>query len=380
MYAPERVVTNHDLAQIMDTSDEWIRTRTGIERRHYAAEGEATASMAIEAARAALSVADSDPLEIGLVLVATMTPDYGTPSTACLVQNALGAVHAGALDVNAGCSGFVYALAMAHGAIASGEHEQVLVIGADTMTRVVNMQDRATAVLFGDGAGALLLRASDGEAGVLATLLGADGSGADVLMVPAGGSARPTTAETVAEGLHYMTMEGNQVFRFATRVVPRAIEAVVKKAGLALADVDWFVPHQANLRIVEAAARRLDVGMGRFCLNLHEYGNTSSASIPIALCEAVQNGSVQPGQHAVLVGFGAGLTWAAAVVRWGPSVSETPAVFYRRLWRWMVYRWAAAHTAWRRTLRGSGERLGRHWPALRGIHKSRQSARDDPQP
>jgi 3-oxoacyl-[acyl-carrier-protein] synthase III len=357
MYAPERVLTNGDLAAVMDTSDEWIRTRTGIERRHVAAEHQATAAMAIEAARAALGVADADPRELDLVLVATMTPDTWMPSTACAVQAALGALRAGAVDLNAGCSGFVYALAMAHQAIASGEHERVLVIGADTMSRIVNQEDRATAVLFGDGAGAVLLQAGEGPAGVLATVLGSDGSGGDLLTIPAGGSALPASADTVAQGLHYLEMDGRQVFRFASRVVPRVIEQVLAKAGLQVGEVDWFIPHQANLRIIEAAAKRLQVDESRFCVNINEYGNTSAASVPIALCEAVESGQIEPGQQLVMVGFGAGLTWAAVALRWGPSVQEVTAAFYRRWLRWVIYRWAEFHTRWLRLVRHGAGRV-----------------------
>ncbi len=348
MYAPERVVSNDDLAEIMDTSDEWIRTRTGISRRHIAAPDQATAAMAIEAARAALAVADADPRDVDLVIVGTMTPDTWMPSTACAVQNALGAVHAGAMDLNAGCSGFVYSLALAHQAIISGEHDLVLVIGADAMSRIVNPRDRGTAVLFGDGAGALLLHASEGEAGILATALGADGSGGDLLKVPAGGSALPASAETVAQGLHYLQMDGRQVFRFATHIMPRVIEQVLERANLTLDDVDWIIPHQANLRIIEAAAKRLQIEESRFFVNLGEYGNTSAASVPIALCEAVEGGQVQPGQCLVLVGFGAGLTWAATALRWGPTVQEAPTTFYRRWLRHVIYRWAALRTRWSR--------------------------------
>jgi len=357
MYVPERIVTNDDLAQVLDTSDQWIRERTGIERRHFASDAQATSAMAIEAAREALRVADADPYDIDLVLVSTMTPDFPTPSTACLVQDALGAIHAGALDVNAGCSGFVYALALAREAIVSGEQDVVLVIGAETMSRMVDMQDRSTAVLFGDGAGALLLRASEGPAGVLATVLGADGSGGDLLMVRAGGSALPASEETVAKRQHYLTMDGNQVFRFATRVLPRAVEQVVERAGLTLGDVDWVIPHQANVRIIEASARRLGLAMERFYVNVNEYGNTSAASIPIAVCEAVRRGEVMPGQRLVLVGFGAGLTWASALVQWGPSVQEARAVLYRRIWRWLLYHWADLRSRLRRLSRIALDRL-----------------------
>ncbi len=368
-YVPERVVTNSDLADMMDTSDEWIKTRTGIERRHIAAESEATADMAIEAAREALAVADADPRELDLVIVGTVTPDTCMPSTACLVQNALGAFRAGALDLNAGCSGFVYALAMGHQAIASGEHDLVLVVGADTMSRIVNQQDRSTAVIFGDGAGAVLLRASEGPAGVRATALGSDGSGGDLLVVPAGGSAMPASAETVAQRLHYLTMDGRQVYRFASRTVPRVIEQVLEKAEISLDEVDWIIPHQANLRIMEAVAKRLHLPDAKFYANIDEYGNTSAASVPIALCEAVEKEYISPGQKIVLVGFGAGLTWAAVALEWGPSVQEISAVFYRRWLRWVVYRWADVHTRWMRFARSSGTRAWlaakRRWRSLR---------------
>jgi 3-oxoacyl-[acyl-carrier-protein] synthase III len=366
---PERVVTNDDLSEVMDTSDEWIKTRTGIERRHIAAEHQATADMAIEAARAALAVADADPRELDLVIVGTVTPDTYMPSTACLVQNALGAIRAGALDLNAGCSGFVYGLAMGHQAIASGEHDLVLVVGADTMSRIVNQEDRSTAVIFGDGAGAVLLRATEGTAGVRATVLGSDGSGGDLLLVPAGGSAMPASPETVAQGLHYLSMDGRQVFRFASRTVPRVIEQVLEKANLTLDDVDWIIPHQANLRIMEAVAKRLHLPDEKFYANIDQYGNTSAGSVPIALCEAVERQYIQPGQQIVLVGFGAGLTWAAVALEWGPSVQEISAVFYRRWLRWVVYGWADVHTRWLRFARSRGTRAWlaarRQWDRMR---------------
>lgn len=339
------MLSNDDLVQRLDTSHEWIVERTGIERRHIAGEREASAHMAIEAARAALQVADADPRDVDLIVVATATPDYAMPSTACLVQDALGATRAGAYDLNAGCSGFVYALTVAHQAIASGEHALALVIGVDTLSRVVDWQDRSTCVLFGDGAGAVLLRATEGPAGVLATLLGSDGAGADLLIIPAGGSAMPASHETVEARQHYLQMNGREVFRFAIRVAPRAVEQVLAKAGLSLAEVDWVIPHQANLRIIEAIAKRLDLPTERFVTNLHEYGNTSAASVPIALCEALRDGRIQLGQHLVLVGFGAGLTWAAVALQWGVSPEEIAASRLHNWLRWLLYRWAALRTA-----------------------------------
>ncbi|OGO05531.1 MAG: 3-oxoacyl-ACP synthase [Chloroflexi bacterium RBG_13_56_8] len=346
-------MTNDDLAQILETSDGWIKSRTGIERRHIAGPGETTAQMAIEASRAALRVADVDPRDIDLVIVGTVTPNHIFPATACQVQDALGAVRAGAFDLNAVCSGFVYALVTGHQAIASGEHRLVLVVGADTMTKMVDWKDRSTCVLFGDGAAAVLLRASEGSAGVLATLLGSDGSGGDLLTVPAGGSAIPVSAETVERGLHYLRMDGQGVFRFATRVMAQATEQVVKKAGLKMQDIDLIIPHQANLRIISTAAKRLKLPMDRFVVNLQEYGNTSAASVPIGLCEAVESGRINSGQNLVLVSFGSGLTWAAVALRWGVTPSKAISPKYRIWWRWLLYRWAAIH----RWLRQAPRRL-----------------------
>ncbi len=343
MYVPERVVTNHELTERLDTSDEWIRTRTGIERRHIASSGEATAEMAIEAARVALDTADADPRDIDLIIVGTATPNHLMPSTACQVQDALGAIRAGAFDLNAGCSGFVYALATGHQAIVSGECDLVLVIGADTLSRIVDAEDRATAVLFGDGAGAVLLKATEKASGVLATFLGADGSGADLLMVPAGGSAEPASADTVAQRQHYLQMNGREVYRFATSILPRAVEEVLHRAQLSLDDVALIIPHQANLRIIRAAARRLRIPPDRFFVNLQDYGNTSAASVPIALCEALAEGRIQPGDCVVLVGFGAGLTWAAIALRWRVPTEIQIRAFHNWL-RTLLYVWARLRT------------------------------------
>lgn len=351
MYVPKRVLTNGDLAQTVDTSDEWIRTRTGIERRHVAGAGESTAQMAIEAARAALRVADADPRAIDLIIVGTSTPDHLFPSTACQVQNALGATHAGAFDLNAACSSFVYALAMGHQAIASGEHRLVLVIGADTLTRFVDWQDRSTCVLFGDGAGAVLLRATEGPGGVLSTLLGSDGSGGDLLIIPAGGSALPTSEETVKRGLHYLRMNGQEVYRFATNALAEATEKVAKKAGLKPEEIDLIIPHQANLRIIATAAKRLKLPLERFVINLQEYGNTSAASVPIALCEAIEAGRINPGQNIVLAAFGAGLTWAAVALKWSVPRAKAISPAYRVWWRWLLYRWAGIRSRLRQTMR-----------------------------
>ena len=344
MYAPERVVSNDELAERVDTSDEWIRTRTGIARRHVCGEGETTFQMSVAAARAALQVADADPRDIDLIIVGTATPDHPIPSTACQVQNALGAANAGAFDLNAGCSGCVYGLTVGHQAIASGECDLVLVIGADSLSRVIDWSDRSTCVLFGDGAGAVLLRATEGTNGIMATLLGSDGSGAEALIVPAGGSAMPACQETIDQGLHYLHMNGRDVFRFATRIVPRAIRQVAAKANLKIEEIDCVLPHQANQRIIDAAAKRLKLPVERFAVNLQEYGNTSAASVPIVLCEAISSGRIRMGQNIVMVGFGAGLSWAAVALKWGVSAKAVAAPFYRSWWRLLLYRWASLRT------------------------------------
>lgn len=316
-YVPLHVITNHELARLVDTSDEWIRTRTGIySRRIVSSTQETTSTMAIAAAKEAIERSGVSPAEIDLIIVATATPDYSFPATACLVQDALGAERAGAFDLSAGCTGFVYALALGAQTIASGAHNLVLVVGAETLSRIVDWTQRETCVLFGDGAGAVVLGSSDEPGGVLATLMRADGSGGDLLILPAGGSRHPPSRDTVDARLHYVRMNGRGVFKFATRVIAQATLQVLEQAGLTLNDIDLLIPHQANLRIIESAAQQLHIPMDRIFVNIERYGNTSAASIPIALCEAVEAGRIQPGQRIVMVGFGAGLTWAAAVVEW----------------------------------------------------------------
>ncbi|NLG48768.1 MAG: ketoacyl-ACP synthase III [Chloroflexi bacterium] len=352
MYVPKQAVSNDELAQRgLDTSDEWIRTRTGIARRHLAGDHETTAQMAIAAAHDALEVADADPREIDLIILATVTSNHLMPSTACMVQDALGAIRAGAFDLNAGCSGFVYALSLAQQAIASGEHNLVLVIGAETLSRVLNWEDRGTCVLFGDGAGAVLLRATEGPAGIQASVIGSDGSGSNLLIIPAGGSAMPATRDTVDQKLHCIQMNGQEVFRFATTILAQATEQVVTKAGWQIEDVALIVPHQANMRIIASASKRLKLPVERFVVNLEEYGNTSAASIPIALCEAVQAGRIAPGENIVLVGFGAGLTWGATAIKWSVAPGEAAAPSYRNVWRWLLYRWAGLRSFTRQKAR-----------------------------
>lgn len=314
---PDRRLTNADLEKMVDTSDEWITTRTGIKERRIASDDTAASDLAVEAAGRALERAQVDPKDVDLVIVATVTGDYVFPSTACLVQDRLGIPHAAAYDLAAGCSGFVYGLDQAWHGVRTGAYRHALVIGAEVLSRVTNWADRSTCVLFGYGAGAVVLGPTSPGYGLLATYLGSDGSGADKLYIPAGGSRRPLTPEAMARGEQYLHMCGNDVFKFAVRVIEEATLEVLRRAGLSPDQVNLFVPHQANIRIIDAAARRLGLQGDRIVVNVDRYGNTSSASIPIALGEALETGRVEPGDHIVTVGFGAGLTWGAAAMRWG---------------------------------------------------------------
>lgn len=319
MAAPEHVMTNEELEQIVDTSDEWIQSRTGIRERRIASDDQTSASLAVEAAQRALKVAKLNPADLDLIIVSTSTPEHIFPATACLVQDRLGAVKAGAFDLSAACTGFIYAITIASQAIRSGSSRNVLVIGSETLSRFVDWKDRNTCILFGDGAGAFVLQAGEEGVGVLSSVMRSDGSGANLLSVPGGGSRFPATKETVEKGLHFIQMNGREVFRFATRVMVQATEEAIAKAGMKLEEIGWVVPHQANLRIIEAAMRGLKIPMERSVVNLERYGNTSTASIPIATCEAVQDGRIKPGDKIVFVGFGAGLTWGAVTVIWsGP--------------------------------------------------------------
>lgn len=316
MYAPEHVMTNDDLAQMVDTNDEWIESRTGIRERHIAADHESTSTMATEAALNALKRSRLDPHELDLIIVATSSPDYLFPATACLVQDNLGASRAGAFDLLAACTGFIFGLNIAADAIRSGSIDNALVIGAETLSRLVDWQDRRTCILFADGAGAFILEGRDSPGGVLSGVMRSDGSGRELLILPAGGSRHPASVETVNQGLHTVQMKGRDVFRFATRAMASATRESVAKAGLSMDEIQLIVPHQANRRIIETAARNLRISMDRFMINLDRYGNTSTASIPMAVCEAVDNGRIQAGDNIVLVGFGGGLTWGAMTIRW----------------------------------------------------------------
>ncbi|HLT58775.1 MAG: ketoacyl-ACP synthase III [Limnochordales bacterium] len=313
---PERRLTNADLEKMVDTSDEWITTRTGIKERRIADDDTAASDLAVAAAQRALQQAQVDPADIDLVIVATVTGDYVFPSTACLVQDRLGIPRAAAYDLAAGCSGFVYGLDQAWHGVRTGAYRHALVIGSEILSRVTDWTDRSTCVLFGDGAGAVVVGPTAPGFGLLATYLGSDGSGADKLYIPAGGSRRPLTAEALAQREQYVRMCGNDVFKFAVRVIEEASLEVLRRAGLTPSDVNLFIPHQANIRIIDAAARRLGLDWERIVVNVDRYGNTSAASIPIALGEALEAGRIRPGDYIVTVGFGAGLTWGAAAMRW----------------------------------------------------------------
>lgn len=336
MAMPENILTNKDLEKIVDTNDEWIRSRTGIRERRIAKDHQTTASLATEAATKALRVANLPPDELDLIIVSTSSPEHLFPATACLVQDRIGAWKAGAFDLSAACTGFIYALNIATQSIRSGSIQNALVIGSETLSRLINWQDRGTCILFGDGAGAFLLQASDEVGGLLSGVMRSDGSGESLLSVPAGGSRIPTSIDSVNQGLHYIQMNGREVYRFATRVMSSATEEAVAAAHLNLADINLIVPHQANERIIQAAARSLDFPMERVMVNLDRYGNTSTASIPVATCEAIEQGRIKPGDHIVFVGFGAGLTWGSAVVRWTgpfPSRGRVRPSRYRRVAR-----------------------------------------------
>ncbi len=316
-YLPRRVMSNAELETLVETSDEWIRSRSGIGERRIAADDETTATMGVAAAREALAVAGWDAAALDLIVLATSTPDhYAYPSSACLVQAALGASRAGAFDLSAACSGFVYALIVAAQMLQGGAYRRALVIGSDVNSRILDWRDRGTCVLFGDGAGAVALEATVAPGGLVSSELGADGHGAEYLIVPAGGSRQPASHETVERREHFIRMNGAEVFRFSTLIVPAVLERLCQQAGVAPADVDLLIPHQANSRILQSAARRLALQEGAIFSNLEFYGNTSAGSVPIALCEALAAGRIRPGQLLALVGFGAGLTWAGALWRW----------------------------------------------------------------
>jgi len=315
-YVPARVLTNHDLALMVDTSDEWITTRTGIKERRIRTENDTTSSMAAAAAREALKVAGLSPKDLDLIIVATSSPDYLLPSVASQVQDMLGA-ECGAFTLVAGCSGWVYALTSASQFITAGAYSRVLVVGVEIISFAMDFTDRTTCVLFGDAAAATVVEASDEPGGLLAFELGSDGSGALALYVPDGGTVSPITQRTIDERRQYLRMNGQEVFKFAVRTLGSSLKRTIYQAGLTPDDIDLFIPHQANARIIEAAARQMRVPLDKFYLNLDRYGNTSAASVPLALVEAIEEGRLKDGDLVAMCAFGAGLTWATAVMQIG---------------------------------------------------------------
>jgi 3-oxoacyl-[acyl-carrier-protein] synthase III len=313
--APERVMTNDELAQMVDTSDEWIMERTGIRERRVAAPDEAMSDLALPASIAALEQAGVKASDIELIVVATVTPDMFFPSTGAILADRLGAKDAAAYDLSAGCTGFVYAVAQAHAMVTSGLADHALVVGGDVLSRIVDWEDRSTCVLFGDGAGAVVLeRVSEG--GFLGFELGADGSGGQELYIPAGGSRQPASAESVAARQHFAKMNGREVFKFASRVLVDSAEKVLHECNVSVGDVDVYVPHQANVRIIEHARKKLGIPEDRTVVNVDRFGNTSSGSIPLALGDAEADGRLAPGEMVLMTGMGAGLTWGSALIEW----------------------------------------------------------------
>lgn len=326
-YAPPRVVTNDELAEHMDTSDEWIRSRSGIRERRFVGDDESTATMSAASGREALDRAGVNPQDVDLILVATSSPDYLTPPVSSQVQALLGADGVGAMQITVGCTGFVYALVTAQQFIQTGACDTVLVIGTELISRWISYDNRSTAVLFGDGSGAVVVQATDESCGISGHVLGSDGSGAEHIIVPAGGVAQPPTHEAIDEDLINIKMNGREVFKFATRIMGQALDEALAQAGQRVDDIDLFVPHQANRRIIEYAAEQAGIPLDKVAINVDRYGNTSAASVPLALAEAFDDGRVRPGDTLALVAFGAGLTWASAIVDLAtdfPALQQVP--------------------------------------------------------
>ena len=316
-YLPERVVTNFDLEKMVDTSDEWIRQRTGIVERRIADDAVATSDLSVHAAQWALKNAQIDPIDIEMILVATVTPDTFFPSTACYVQKGIGAKNASAMDISAACAGFLYGLDLADGLIKSGRYDTILVVGGEVFNNIIDWKDRNTCVLFGDGAGAAVVQATQEPKGILASYIGSDGDYADInlLGIPAGGSRMPLTAEGIDQKLNKIQMNGREVFKLGVRLMPEAAQRVLRQANLNVDEIDLLIPHQANLRIIEAVGDRLGVPREKVYVNVDKYGNTSAATVIIALDEAIREGRAKPGDLILLVTFGAGLTWGSTLLR-----------------------------------------------------------------
>jgi 3-oxoacyl-[acyl-carrier-protein] synthase-3 len=315
-YVPEKTLTNEHFEKTVDTNSEWIISRTGIEERRVADEATATSDLATKAALNAMQKAGITPEEIDLIIVATVTPDMAFPSTACIVQKNIGAVNAAAFDIEAACSGFMYGLTIADSFVRTGMYKKILVIGAETLSKIVDYTDRNTCILFGDGAGAVIISEVEEGYGILASHLGANGSAGHLLTLPAGGSRMPATEQTLRDRLHYVQMDGSEVFKFAIKIMGEAAEKALESCGLTKEDIDYLIPHQANTRIIESAVKRLKISPEKVFVNVNKYGNMSAASIAVALDEANEQQCLKDGSIVVLVGFGGGLTWGASVMRW----------------------------------------------------------------
>lgn len=315
-YVPEKVLRNSDLERLVDTSDEWITERTGIRERRIADEKQAASDLAYEASRAALKSCGLKAKDIELIIVATVSGDMPLPATSCILQERLGAKRAAAFDINAACSGFIYGIAVANAFIRSGAYRRVLVVGAEILSKFTDYEDRTTCILFGDGAGAAILEASSEERGILCTKIHSDGSMWDLLHTPGGGSRYPTSKETIKKRQHFIKMKGNETFKIAVRTLESLVLETLEDNKLKPSDISLLVPHQANLRIIQATARRIGLPMEKVAVNLDRYGNTSAASIPLALDEAVRSGRVREGDYILLEAFGGGLTWASALIKW----------------------------------------------------------------
>ncbi|MBS4536087.1 ketoacyl-ACP synthase III [Clostridium sp. D2Q-14] len=315
-YVPDKILTNKDLEKIVDTSDEWITSRTGIKERRILDKDKSTSYMAEKAAKKAIESSGLNREDIDMIIVTTVTPDMAFPSTACIVQEKLGLKNAAAFDLEAACTGFIYGLSVGYSFIKSGLYENILIISADSLSKITDWEDRNTCVLFGDGAGAAVLsKVKDGR-GLLSIDIGADGGGGELLTQPAGGSLKPASIDTVKNKLHYIKMEGNSVFKFAVKIMVDSSRKVMRKVGMNIDDINYLIPHQANMRIIESASKRLKIDSDKVCLNLDKYGNMSSSSIPVALDEAVRDGKIKENDNVLLVGFGGGLTWGATLIKW----------------------------------------------------------------
>jgi len=315
-YVPANVITNHDLEKIVDTSDDWIVERTGIRERRIADASQAASDLAYEAAQRALKKAHLKPKDIDLLIVATCTPDMAFPSTACILQDRLGAKHAAAFDVNAACSGFVYGLHLANALIKTEAHKRILLTGTEVLSKVTDWQERKTCVLFGDGAGAVILEGTKEKRGIISTHIRSDGSLGDLIMLPGGGSRVPCSREMILKKLHFIKMKGNETFKVAVRTLEELAARTMEENNLDPSQLSLLIPHQANLRIIQATAKRLKLPEDKVYINIEKYGNTSAASIPIALDEAIQAGRVKDGDYILLEAFGGGLTWASALLKW----------------------------------------------------------------